>query len=247
VAKKARTPKPPRAPQAPQRPVQAPQRRAGPARQSKPSLGQSRRFWLLGGLAVALIAVAIALPIALTSSSGKVKRALTGPINWVDLPGLLTGPPPWAANTSTMTARLPALGLNALGQEALDFHIHQHLDLYVNGKRAAVPRYVGIAIDPSTQQPILTELHTHDSTGLIHVESAQHLDYVLGQFFGVWGVKLTGTCIGRYCGNLHWWVNGKPGVGNPANLVLKSHQEIVIAYGKPPASIPSKYRFPAGT
>jgi hypothetical protein len=28
--------------------------------------------------------------------------------------------------------------------------------------------------------------------------------------------------------------------------VLKSHQEIVISVGKPPAKIPSKYDFPAG-
>jgi hypothetical protein len=34
--------------------------------------------------------------------------------------------------------------------------------------------------------------------------------------------------------------------GNPADLILQAHQEIVIAAGKPPAHIPASYNFPPG-
>jgi hypothetical protein len=41
-------------------------------------------------------------------------------------------------------------------------------------------------------------------------------------------------------------VNGKRQTGNPAELVLRPHQEIVIASGTPPAKIPGHYDFSAG-
>ena len=57
-------------------------------------------------------------------------------------------------------------------------------------------------------------LHTHDSSGVIHVESPVIKDYTLGQFFDVWGVLLTKNQIGAYQDNgndkLWVYVNGKP-------------------------------------
>src|SRR5205814_261190 len=55
-------------------------------------------------------------------------------------PGLMTGPPPWPANASQLRARLALLGLPALGAEGQVLHIHQHLDLFVNGRRVVVPQ-----------------------------------------------------------------------------------------------------------
>ena len=84
--------------------------------------------------------------------------------------------------------------MHALTNEGQVLHIHQHLDIFVNGKHEPVPQGVGIYAGQ-----FLTELHTHDPTGIIHVESpvAKHFD--LGQFFGVWGVRLNARCIGGYC------------------------------------------------
>ncbi len=194
-----------------------------------------------------LIIVAIVLGVVLTSGSSSAKPALDGAIDWSTVPDLQTGPPPWPNNSETLESRLAAIGLNALPQEALAFHIHQHLDLYLDGKKVIVPRYIGISVDPTNSaNSFLTEIHTHTGDGVIHVESPQTLAYQLGQLFGAWGVKLTATCLGRYCGKLQWWVNGKKQLGDPARLVLKQHQEIVVAFGKPPPTIPTKYDFPAG-
>jgi hypothetical protein len=121
-------------------------------------------------------------------------------------------------------------------------HIHQHLDLYVNGAKVTLPALVGINIPAQ----YITEVHTHDTTGIIHVESPTQRSFRLGQLFGEWGVKLTASCVGRYCGPLKWWVNGQRVTGDPAQLILRSHQEIAIAEGPPPLIVPKSYGFPAG-
>ena len=191
----------------------------------------------------ALVIVGIVLAVVFTqgsSSSAAVSSSMTIP--WSNIPGLQTGAPPWDNSSAVLADRLSQLKLDALGQEGTVLHIHQHLDVYVNGKKVTVPALIGI----DTAGQFLTQLRTHDATGIMHVESPTKRTFVLGQFFGEWGVKLTKTCISTYCGDLHWWVNGKKMTGNPAQLALKPHQEIVIAFGKPPFPVPASYKFPAG-
>jgi hypothetical protein len=255
VAKKTRTPKPPRAPRPGGRQVQAPQRRAGTTRKppvTASTQARSRYFWPAAAGVVALAILATVLGVVLTRSSGKSTPpalALTTPIVWAKLPGLQRGKPPWPNNSKTLIERLPYLGLNALTQEQLAFHIHQHLDIYLNGQHVTVPQWVGFGADPTTGQlKFLTELHTHNSSGIIHVESGKNLRYQLGQFMGEWGIRLTTNCLGSFngsCDGLHWYLNGVRQTGNPAKLVLKNHQEIAIVVGKPPATIPTSYDFGA--
>lgn len=223
-----------------------PSRRTAPPVRSKGSKAPrqfDRRTWLIGGLVAVVVVLAIVLGIVLTGGGDKKSATSSAKaIPWADIPGLQTGAPPWNNSSAVLADRLQILGLSALGQEGSVIHIHQHLDVYVNGKKVQVPALVGI----DTSSGFLTELHTHDTTGILHVESETKRDYVLGQFFGEWGVKLTSNCLGTYCGNLKWWVDGKRMVGNPAQLILKAHQEIVIAVGKAPSPVPSSYKFPAG-
>lgn len=183
-----------------------------------------------------MVLVVIVLAVVLTGGSKKPFYA-----DYAALPGMQTGAAPWPRNSDTLAGRVALLHLDALTQEALAFHIHQHLDVYVDGKHVTVPAGIGIS-----DNSFITELHTHAPNGVLHVESAQNRPYTLGQFFGEWGVKLTATCVGKYCSGLHWWVDGKAQSGDPAHLVLKPHQEIVVAVGKQPASVPSSYAFPPG-
>jgi hypothetical protein len=184
-----------------------------------------------------------------SSSSGGVQL---GPAfgSFSTLPGTQRTVPPWNADDGTsLRGRLKAMGLAPLPQEGTVVHIHQHLDLYVNGQKVTVPALIGI----SEVGQFFSPLHTHDPTGIIHVESATASSFSLGEFFGVWGVQLTRTTIGSlHTGNgkvLRTWVNGKPLNADPTRIVLTPHQEIVIAYGTPaqmPAQVPSSYAFPAG-
>ena len=164
------------------------------------------------------------------------------------LPGALHGGPPWPP-APKLGARLKAIGLPQLGQEGTVLHIHQHLDVYVNGRHVPVPALIGI----DETAGFLTTLHTHDDTGIIHVESPTEASYSLGQFFAVWGLPLSDRCISTLCTGggkqLKAWVNGVPVTANPTRIVLASHQEIVVAYGtaaQMPKSVPSSYDFPSG-
>ena len=213
------------------------QRQAAPPKVGKKQ-PPDRRLWIGAGALAALIAVGVGVALASSGGSGGAKPV---GVNFAALSGLQTGAPPWNNDSGALSNDLAALHLDALGQEGSVEHIHMHLDAYVNGKHVALP--AGVGIDDNS---FLTELHTHDNSGVIHLESPNTHPYTLGQFFGEWGVRLTANCLGRYCGDLHWWVDGKPQSGNPANLVLKAHQELAIAAGKQPAHVPASYAFSAG-
>ncbi|HVA30105.1 MAG TPA: hypothetical protein VMU58_02435 [Gaiellaceae bacterium] len=191
--------------------------------------------------AVAALA-ALAAALAVAYAPGGLAASTPPTIPWSKLPDMQTGPPPWNAGVRGLTSRLRLLGLSRLSQEGSVLHIHQHLDLYVNAQKIRLPAFIGIDIGAR----YITELHTHDSTGVIHVESPTQRAFTLGQVFGEWGVKLTASCVGRYCGHLRWWVDGHRVSGDPAELILRAHQEIAIAAGPPPLIVPKSYAFPPG-
>jgi hypothetical protein len=79
-------------------------------------------------------------------------------------------------------------------------------------------------------------MHTHDSSGIIHMEAPHPFNYTLGDFFSVWGVKLGPAQVGGLKGyggdHLHFYLNGEP-LSNPAALVLHKDDNVVIGYGPP--------------
>jgi hypothetical protein len=233
VAKKVRTPPPPRR-------VQTPQRRET----RRPSNGPQRSPWLYVG-AGALVAAAIAaavVGVVLTRGGDAGAKTKTTATDYNALPGIRKTKAPWPPEYLYLADRLPPLGLATLSSEGASTHIHVHLDVFVNGKRVTVPPQVGI--NPGANY--LTELHTHDSRGVIHIESPKANDeFTLGQFFGEWAVFLDANSVGGYTG-LKWYLNGKQQTGNPATLVFKPHQEIAFVVGTPPAKIPSSYKFSPG-
>ena len=90
-----------------------------------------------------------------------------------------------SAASKALVARTKAANVELLGQEAFDTHIHTQLDVDVNGEPMDVP--AGIGIDAETNR--IAALHTHDATGLIHVESPEkNAKYTLNQFLTVWGM-----------------------------------------------------------
>jgi hypothetical protein len=193
-----------------------------------------------------LTLVAVAVAVAFAEGGGSSQASTAVPAT---LPGQLTGAAPWPANTTMLRARLSALHLPALGQEGTRLHLHQHLDLFVSGARVTVP--AGIGIDPAER--FISPLHTHDTSGVIHVESPTVRNFTLGEFFGVWGVRFRNGCLGGYCSGhgrgLRVFVDGRRVSGGPGRVVLAAHQEIVVAFGTArqlPRPIPARYAFGPG-
>jgi hypothetical protein len=162
--------------------------------------------------------------------------------NYNTLPGIRKTKAPWPPEYRYLADRLAPLDLTTLGgHSGLVLHFHAHIDIFVNGKKVKVPANVGI--NPGAGY--LTELHTHDDRGVIHIEAQKSRDFTVGQLFAEWAVFLDSNSIGGYSG-MTWYLDGKQQTGNPANLVFKPHQEIAFVVGTPPAKIPSSYKFTPG-
>lgn len=169
-------------------------------------------------------------------------------INPNDLPGIQTTKAPWAPEIPHLFTRLKDIGFPMSAQGGVVFHTHQHVDVVINGKPIVVPANIGI----DQRARFMAPTHTHNSNGLIHLESRVQREYTLGNLFDVWGVRFTKLCIGGYCANatstLSVYSNGKLVTDNPRSLVLKQHQEIMVVYGNASSTpkIISSYAFPVG-
>jgi hypothetical protein len=150
------------------------------------------------------------------------------------LPGLQTGTAPWPREVEQLTARLEAIGLPAMPKEEFVQHIHQHLTITIRGRETPVPAMIGV----NEFENYISPIHTHKTDGIIHIEAANKDAFTLGQFFDVWGVRLTAKCIGGYCtkgaDSLKVLSNAAPVTGDPRGLVLQNNQQIEIVFGPKP-------------
>ena len=105
-------------------------------------------------------------------------------------PGAQTTPPPWPAEYAQIKQRLAPFRLPAPGSEK--FHVHQLLHIYSVG--ILVPVAANIGVDES--QKVETALHTHDQSGVIHMEADKPFRATLGDLFTVWGVAFGPDHIG---------------------------------------------------
>jgi hypothetical protein len=190
--------------------------------------------------AAAAVSVSLACLLAGCGSSATSKTpptpppppglSITGPGLQVSQPSSQLGQPAWRPEYAHLAQRLKQIGIPPGGQEK--FHIHALLRIYVNGLLRPLPADIGL----DSAKGIESSMHTHDGSGIIHMEAPHPYPYTLGDFFSVWGVKLGPAQVGGltgYGGNrLHFYLNGKP-LSNPAALVLHKDDSVVIGYGPP--------------
>jgi hypothetical protein len=217
------------------------------ARRQRESLQRKaarRKFYRWGVAGVIVVAVAIAG----TAVALNQKSSPTASPPPTALANMQHTEAPWTNGNLGLKERLDAIGLPVLSAEQLAFHIHMLLQVFVDGNPVPVAQGIGINQIGSASDQFITVLHTHDASGVIHVESAKQQDYTLGEFFDVWGVPLSSTQIGAYANagdkQVRVFLNGQPYTGDPRGLVLKQHEDIVVTYGttkKLPDPIPSTY------
>jgi len=143
--------------------------------------------------------------------------------------------------SSVASTGQPIAGISCDAQEGQRTHIHQHLVIFDHGKPVAIPQNVG----QSPEHRCIYWLHTHTADGLVHDESPIRKFFKLGQFFDIWGEKLNW----RQAGPLHAYrgtklkitLDGKPFRGNPRNIELTNHLEIIIKAGPPYITHPRRY------
>lgn len=217
---------------------------------------RQRRIRILIGVPAAVVVIAAVAVVAVlfarthgtgTSAAGSAMAAaertgasgLNGPV----LAGLNS-----AAQGSTVH------GIQCNSGEQTVYHIHAHLAVFVNGAQHTVPYGIGIpggtAAPEATGGPYVGSgtcfywLHSHDQSGVIHIESPVQKLYTLGDYFAIWGQPLAAGQVGPAKGTLTVYVDGKRYVGNPASITLTARKLIQLDVGTdvPPRS----YTFPAG-
>lgn len=123
-------------------------------------------------------------------------------------------------------------GVDCQTGERLDYHVHSFVSLLVEGEQRPIPALTGIR-----DNLCYFWLHTHDASGLIHVEAPEKQDFTLGQFFKIWGQPLSSTqLLDKTADAQHQitaTVNGQPYTGDPSTIVLRDKETIVLQYGPP--------------
>jgi hypothetical protein len=221
------------------------------AKHPRTGLGRARH------LTVALVVLALAVEVLVASSAPPVSASARSKATVATVPfatptgvTLTTTPPPWPLPADAKPY-IAAAGLSVLSAEQLQVHYHAHLEIIANDAPVTVPAGVGFVIEQGKATGI-TVLHTHDPSGIIHIESAVNKPYSLGQFFTEWGVALSSSQVGGFKVDathvLQAYVNGRRLKGDPATIRLKRHLEIALWYGPPGTTpnVPKSYRFPAG-
>jgi hypothetical protein len=133
--------------------------------------------------------------------------------------------------------------------EGVQLHIHAHLAIFVHGKQVQIPEAIGVTPIPPNSG-CLYWIHTHDNSGVIHVEAGSITSpnggpYTLGDFFDIWGETLSRNQIGQFKGQVTAYVNGSLYEGDLREIPLRSHQRIVLEVGQPVVP-PPVYLLPPG-
>jgi hypothetical protein len=204
---------------------------------------RSKIPWLIGG-AVVIIATVVAAIIVV----GRTPTSTNASAPQIDTnPALL-------ASTAGQARGEPVDGIEAGSMEQLLFHIHAHLAIYVHGQQKFVPYGIGI-VPPYQMQntasgPFVAGgskfywLHTHDETGIIHIECPQHRTFTLGDLFGIWHQPLSPTQAGPATGQVAVLVDNHPVGGDPRAVLLAAHD--VIQLNVDTAEPFHPYNFPNG-
>lgn len=110
---------------------------------------------------------------------------------------------------------------------ATKFHIHPHLEIIINGQKQEIPANIGV------KPWCMNAIHTHDNSGKIHVESPVQRDFILDDFFYVWGKAFNKNQILDYKADedhkIRQTINGSESQ-DYENTILKDEEEIVISY-----------------
>lgn len=137
-------------------------------------------------------------------------------------------------------------------------HWHSKLIVIINGEKIKIPANIGLGV-------IHNPLHTHDDTGVIHLEFsglATTEGVKLKRFFEVWGKTLTNECVFDYCanGSTHSINSGQAGLPQAGsstltmavngeentdlgNYSMKDNDKILLSFGEKNAVELSKENF----
>jgi hypothetical protein len=139
------------------------------------------------------------------------------------------------------------------------YHVHVYVGILAGGRQIAVPDQIGLyQPGPIVKGYTFTAkcyyyIHTHDASGLIHLEVFSNAPlsaslFVLKNVLDVWGVTVGPGNVGKLNGNVRTFVattelgstftsNYSEYLGDPNGIALYSHEAIWLEVG-PPYTLP---------
>lgn len=110
---------------------------------------------------------------------------------------------------------------------ATQYHVHPNLSVVAQGNTVTIPANIGV------KSGCMNSLHTHDTSGKIHVEAPEQRDFTLADFFAVWDKPFTKDQLLEYrvdeTHRIRMTVNGEESTAYE-QLVLRDGDQVVIYY-----------------
>jgi len=136
-------------------------------------------------------------------------------------------------------------------------HVHAFVGIYYNGAEVALPDGIGFA-DPSADGTFFGinnwteyashcyyQMHTHDASGMIHIEGytapaggAKGSLYTLGDFLAVWGIPLNSMQLGPLNGPVTIYTSGPVARGGYGTNSEVGSNTYTVFTGLDPNTIP---------
>jgi hypothetical protein len=154
------------------------------------------------------------------------------------IPATVNSQPPWPDGSGTGKS---IDGIDCAAASSVTYHVHSLVSLYKDGVRVGLPQEIGL-------RGCTYEMHTHDRTGIVHMEAPAAKPFTLGQFFSVWGKDISKANVAGLANPRYYLIQNQkitPYTGDPRAILFSRHLEILIIVGKAPAVVP-QYEWPAG-
>lgn len=148
------------------------------------------------------------------------------------------------ASTTATSASVDGITCRSTMEQAVGYHVHALVHIFVNGHQERLPAGAGIAA-PRFDEHLSTGLyvsndvngclywlHVHSNDGVIHIEAPTKAVFTLGQFFDIWGQPLSSTQVGPARGTVVAFENGKR-FRDPRAIPLLSQAVIQLDVGEP--------------
>jgi hypothetical protein len=138
----------------------------------------------------------------------------------------------------------PVDGVNCLVSGK--YHQHVLVSIYKDGKRLGFPDGIG-RVHAGCYHAY--EMHVHDASGVVHMESDVAKTFKLSQWFSLWGLGLSRTGAAGLAGPVRFYIIENHQIkrydGNPGEIVMQPHREILIVSGTQMTTVPN-YQWPPG-
>lgn len=130
-----------------------------------------------------------------------------------------------------------------------NYHVHAFVGVYNNGTLMALPAGVGMQNPQPPSNGFVDvascfyHLHTHDSSGIIHIEDPDPSNvpvtqslYSLKTFLDIWGVTADADHFGPFQGSVRVFTSGQTYRGNTNGNTVSA--DTLTFYGNNPNSVP---------